>query len=214
LKGKTHWHFSTHGSFDSTEPRRSALAMKDSASLSVGSLLERDDLGRPRLVVLSACESGVHDIISVPEEFIGLPGAFMSIGARAVLGTLWQVDDRATAMLMARFYDHHLSEGLAPAAALRKAQLWIRFATRDELSHYARAAEAKGHISAGAARHLERVVLGAATEAVRFFDVAHAETPVSTGAGCQMPGPVDGGSGSDRPFAHPVYWGGFIITGL
>ena len=97
LKGKTHWHFATHGTFDLEEARRSALAMKGGVPLSVGTLLETDGLGHPRLVVLSACETGLHDIDRMPEEFIGLPGAFMTIGARAVLGTLWPVDDRAAA---------------------------------------------------------------------------------------------------------------------
>ena len=54
--------------------------MHDAAPLSVGRLLEADGLGRPRLVVLSACETGLYDITSSPDEFIGLPATF--IGAR------------------------------------------------------------------------------------------------------------------------------------
>ena len=141
LKGKTHWHFSTHGLFDFEEAQRSALVMKDGATLSVGSLLAADGLGQPRLVALSACETGLHEVDRMPDEFIGLTGAFMTIGARAVLATLWPVDDRATAFLVAKFYDGHLDEGLAPAAALRNAQLWLRSASRDELIRYALAAE-------------------------------------------------------------------------
>jgi len=34
-----------------------------------------------------------------PEEFVGLPGVFMSVGATAVLGTLWPVDDLAPTLL-------------------------------------------------------------------------------------------------------------------
>jgi CHAT domain-containing protein len=209
LKGKTHWHFSTHGIFDFEEARRSALAMKDGAPLSVGSLLEADGLGRPRLVVLSACETGLHDIDRTPEEFIGLAGAFMTLGARAVLGTLWPVDDRAAALLTAKFYDGHIDEGLAPATALRKAQLWLRSATREELSQYARAAEAQGRLSPDETRQLEQALAGVAGEAVRFFDVA--------GAGISGGGGAAGGEPplrQDRPFAHPVYWGAFVVTGF
>ena len=212
LKGKTHWHFSTHGTFNREEPRRSALAMKGGATLSVGSLLEADDLGRPRLVVLSACETGLHDIVRTPEEFIGLPGAFMAIGARAVLGTLWPVDDRATAMLTARFYDLHLSERFAPATALRKAQLWLKSATREDLVQYAHAAEARGHLRAHQTRQLERAFGAASAGAASFFGAAKAEMAEGSDWAC---GPsARDGPGRDRPFAHPVYWGGFIITGL
>src|SRR5262249_49602676 len=49
LKGKTIWHFATHGTFSPDDARRSALMMKDLATLSVGDLIEVEDLGRPRL---------------------------------------------------------------------------------------------------------------------------------------------------------------------
>ena len=40
--------------------------------------------------------------------------------------SLWNVNDRATAELMARFYHHLLEAGLRPAAALRSAQIDLR----------------------------------------------------------------------------------------
>jgi CHAT domain-containing protein len=120
LKGKNYWHFATHGRFDFDAARHSSLAMKGGAQLTVARLLDTDDLGRPRLVVLSACESGLHDIDRTPEEFVGLPGAFMMIGAAAVLGTLWPVNDLASTLLTARFYELHLRQRLSPPAALRR----------------------------------------------------------------------------------------------
>jgi CHAT domain-containing protein len=93
--------------------------MRDEAMLTLGRLLETEgSLGHPRLVVLSACETGLYDINRNADEFIGLPATFMQIGATGVLGSLWQVDDLATALLMARFYDLHLDKGVAPSAAL------------------------------------------------------------------------------------------------
>jgi CHAT domain len=61
-----------------------------------------------------ACETGLYDIARNPDEFIGLPATFMQIGATRLLASLWQVDDLATALLMARFYDLQLGEGPAP----------------------------------------------------------------------------------------------------
>jgi CHAT domain-containing protein/tetratricopeptide (TPR) repeat protein len=197
LKGKSYWHFSTHGSFDRADARQSALALKNGARLTVGNLMGAQDLGRPRLVVLSACATGLHDIHRTPEEFIGLAGAFMTVGAAAVVGTLWPVSDVATALLTARFYDLHLTEALPPAMALRRAQLWLRDATRTELAAYA-----QGRLDAAQTRQLEQGVGGAAANS------GEAAARGNNGFGAQ-PAPS-----AARPFAHPVYWGAFVLTGI
>ena len=190
LKGRSHWHFATHGMFDLEEARRSALAMKDGESLSVGALLEAEDLGRPRLVVLSACDTGLHDVDRLPEEFVGFPGAFMTVGAQAVLATLWPVDDCATTLLTARFYDGHLCDGLPPSAALRQAQLWLASATRVDLAQYARQKATKSGLSAELVYQLEAAVEGAGVELARFFDFGGAlkqnDWPMPNRAGAEF----------------------------
>jgi CHAT domain-containing protein/tetratricopeptide (TPR) repeat protein len=208
LKGKNHWHFATHGVFDLEEARRSALAMKEGAKLTVGALLEAEDLGRPRLVVLSACETGLHDVERLPEEFVGFPGAFMTVGAKAVLATQWPVDDCATTLVTARFYDGYLNEGLAPAAALRQAQLWLASATRNELADYARQKGAQSGLATEAIRQLQAAVEGAGAELARFFDLAAAHRYNE-----RPPDERVGEEPDRRPFAHPIYWGGFVLTG-
>jgi CHAT domain-containing protein len=47
----------------------------------------------------------------------------MYAGAARVVASLWSVEDRPTAELMASFYRGMLRQGLSPAAALRRAQL-------------------------------------------------------------------------------------------
>jgi len=47
----------------------------------------------------------------------------MYAGAPRVIVSLWSVSDRATADLMANFYNKLLKEGERPSAALREAQL-------------------------------------------------------------------------------------------
>jgi len=84
------------------------------------------DLETSQLVTLSACETGIVDIRLSPDEYIGLPAGFMQAGAPAVVSSLWRVDDRSTALLMERFYQNHLKEGMSLPAALREAQLWLR----------------------------------------------------------------------------------------
>ena len=72
---------------------------------------------RADLVTLSACESALGLRVR-GEGVIGLPHAFLSAGASAVLVTLWRVDDRATALFMEEFY-REMHGGAPPAAALQ-----------------------------------------------------------------------------------------------
>ncbi len=73
------------------------------------------------LVTLSACESG-RGFVTAGDEQIGLARAFLYAGARAVVHSLWRIDDRATRDLMEHFYTG-LRSGRGRATALREAQL-------------------------------------------------------------------------------------------
>lgn len=77
------------------------------------------------LVVLSACQTGLGSgsLADVPagDDWVGLTRAFVHAGARHVVATLWPVEDRATAVLMERFYEA-LGSGADPARALAQAQ--------------------------------------------------------------------------------------------
>ncbi len=86
-----------------------------------------------RLVSLSACETAMVDVRQLPDEFVGLPAAFMQAGAPGVIATLWSVYEQPTVQLMPRLYQQHLTEGKAPAAALRDAVLWLRKQTDTDL---------------------------------------------------------------------------------
>jgi tetratricopeptide (TPR) repeat protein len=201
LKGRSYWHFATHGEFDLFQPHRSALYLKDGARLTVADLLDSQDLGRPRLVMLSACATSLRQIHRIPEEYVSLPGAFMAVGAAAVIGTLWPVDDLATALLIVRFYELHITQELSPATALRRAQLWLRGATCAELAAYI-----EGRLHTDDARQVVRALTRSA-EAAPLLDAA--KEPAH-----DVPEAEDSRQGSERPFAHPLYWGAFVLTGL
>jgi CHAT domain-containing protein/tetratricopeptide (TPR) repeat protein len=136
LKKSSYWHFATHGTFNWKSPRASALLLAEGDRLTIGNMLDQVGLGRPRLVVLSACETGFYDFQHVSSEFIGLPSAFLQVGAAGVIGTLWSVDDVSTALLMMRFYELHLADQVEPATALRRAQFWLRDKTHQELRDF------------------------------------------------------------------------------
>jgi CHAT domain-containing protein/tetratricopeptide (TPR) repeat protein len=76
------------------------------------------------LAVLSACETGLGDVAG-GEGVYGLQRAFHIAGARDVVGSLWRVNDEATAALMALFYRYLWEDKLPPAEALRQAQLAV-----------------------------------------------------------------------------------------
>jgi len=199
LKGKTYWHFASHGQFDWNDARKTGLVMKDREVLTVGALLDaRGSLGAPRLAVLSACETGLYDAASNPDEFVGLPAAFLELGAAGVIGSLWQVEDRATALLMARFYELHIDEGLSPPAALKQAKAWLRDATNRELTAYAQTAMKKARAQEA---QMPDLAASLATRR-RGAGAANGEAPEAR--------EIDP---NEKQFAHPYFWSGFVYTG-
>jgi tetratricopeptide (TPR) repeat protein len=124
-------HFATHGLLDSERPALSALVLSlvdEKGEPQDGFLRAHEiyNLQLPaELVVLSACQTGLGKEIK-GEGLVGLTRGFMYAGAARVLVSLWNVNDRATAELMAHFYQQMLKEGQRPAAALRAAQLELR----------------------------------------------------------------------------------------
>jgi CHAT domain-containing protein len=150
-------HFSCHGYFNGTEPRKSALILANAElnspstqpdsenclSLENGDVLDLTkcltldsiftlNLEQCRLVTLSACETGLIDFRNTSDEYIGLPSGFLYAGAASVVSSLWMVNDLSTAFLMIRFYQN-LQKSLTVALALNQAQLWLRNITKAEL---------------------------------------------------------------------------------
>lgn len=129
-RGKVALHLATHGVIDPNQPTQSYLSLgPDEARLAYRHIPRlAPDLDGIRLVVLSACESGLPvtavdgDHTSVVMSIDGLAAQFRRAGVETLLATLWRVDDAGTQTLMTRFYEQ-LARGQDIATSLRIAQL-------------------------------------------------------------------------------------------
>jgi CHAT domain-containing protein len=72
------------------------------------------------LIVLAACSTG-RGKLRRNEGIDSLAAAFLQAGARGVVATLWDVEDRSSAALFDAFHEH-LRVGERPVDALRNAQ--------------------------------------------------------------------------------------------
>jgi CHAT domain-containing protein len=121
-------HFATHALVDNIHPELSGLVLSlvDQRGEAVEGFLGLQDIYNMKLsadlVVLSACQTALGKQIN-GEGMIGLTRGFMYAGASGVVATLWNVNDFATAKLMARFYKAMERDRMTPARALRQAQL-------------------------------------------------------------------------------------------
>ncbi|MCU1348545.1 MAG: repeat family protein [Acidobacteria bacterium] len=117
-------HFAGHAIVHQTEPASSLLVCASTAGVP-GSLTMRQ-IARMRfdstqVVVLAACSTMTGRNAAV-EGVASIARSFMIAGVPAVVGTLWDIDDREAAPLMRSLHEQ-LARGASPAAALRAAQI-------------------------------------------------------------------------------------------
>jgi CHAT domain-containing protein len=141
LRGYRILHFATHTVADTRFPELSGLVLS-----------QVDAGGRPRsgfvrlpdlyeldlaadLAVLSGCRTALGRELR-GEGLMGLTRGFEAAGVPRVVGSLWRVEDRATAEIMTRFYRAMWHEGASPVAALRTAQRAVRRDPRYRDPHF------------------------------------------------------------------------------
>jgi CHAT domain-containing protein len=157
-------HIATHALVDDIRPALSCLVLSQDAAPSFGEAPGHrtdDGLLRAReiasrwvldadLVTLSACRTGLGlrvggrrylgfataSLPSSSEGYVGFAQCFLAAGARRLLLSMWKVDDRATMLLMKRFYENSTGRydgeragrrgPLSTGVALREARTYLR----------------------------------------------------------------------------------------
>lgn len=125
-------HLASHATPNLNDPLASRLL------LAGGSLTLAELLGlnlHPRLVVLSACQTGVGRLTELSEGVSSLSWAFAGAGAAAQLATLWRVDDRTTAALLGDFYTDLRARHAKDVALAAAKHAWLRRAATPEEGH-------------------------------------------------------------------------------
>jgi CHAT domain-containing protein len=82
------------------------------------------------LVTLSACQTAAGGPSQNGKEMDSLAEDIRQKGAKAVMASLWHVDDDSTGLLMADFYHRWIDTHVTKAEALRQAQLDLLYGRR------------------------------------------------------------------------------------
>ena len=131
-----HIHFATHGTFQSKTPLSSGLLLagdnENDGTLTVDEIY---DLHLPvDLATLSACETALGKVAS-GDDVVGFNRSFLYAGASSIVSSLWKVDDRATSILMQKFYASLNTTD--KRSALRNAQMTVKNTYRSHPYYWA-----------------------------------------------------------------------------
>jgi CHAT domain-containing protein/tetratricopeptide (TPR) repeat protein len=120
-------HLACHAFSGDGRPLRSSLLLSPDPDNQDDGFLQVSEMYGLRtkadLVVLSGCQTGRGKIVENGGN-LGLPRAFLFVGARSVLATLWPISDESGSVFMRYFYDAYFrSEGKAKALQAAKAAM-------------------------------------------------------------------------------------------
>jgi CHAT domain-containing protein len=113
-------HLATHGQFSSRFEDTFILDFDGQINVKdFDTLFRNQNKSIVELLVLSACQTATGDTRAA----LGLAGAAVRAGARSTIASLWQIDDKSTAMFVSGFYQELKSGNITKAEAVHRAQL-------------------------------------------------------------------------------------------
>lgn len=139
--------FLGHGKYNWENPSSSFLGLcKDRSGKGYDDVITLENLVQhipPRLdlITLAGCETGLPKITAQVSDYKGFAEELQSrCDVSIIVSTLWPVQQVSTILLIYQFHKYWLlgdkvtgENLLSPATALRKAQLWLRALTREQV---------------------------------------------------------------------------------
>ena len=127
LTGHKILHLATHGAFVPGSSDKSYLLLGTGEQLTIPKINALTGLSNIHLVVLSACQTALAGPLQDGVEIASAANYFLKGGAKAVMASLWSVDDASTSLTMQQFYKNLASgtpqKPMTKTEALRQAQL-------------------------------------------------------------------------------------------
>ena len=115
-------HWATHAAFVVGTPEQSFVLFGDGTPVTLKDM-KKWQFKNLDLIVLSGCETGLGGNFGTGIEILGLGYQLQNAGARAVIASLWSVDDGGTQALMNAFYAALKTGKYSKAEALQQAQI-------------------------------------------------------------------------------------------
>jgi CHAT domain-containing protein len=169
-----------------------------------------------REIFLSCCETNLGTT-GITDDLLTLSTGFLCAGASTVIGTLWAVDDLATA-LFSTFYYQHRHANYSRDIALKMAQNRLRNLTgadfyrdyaEDLRANFQAYGKANKRDRADLKAEFDRGEIDKAKFNRDYDDLTNAYTKALDAAER-----LDDYSQQDKPFNHPYFWAGFVCQGL
>jgi CHAT domain-containing protein len=212
-------HSSHHAQSRFDNPLESTLILGDGC-ITLGQLMT-PGWRLPQLsdVFLSCCETGLG-LTEITGDILTFSTAFLSAGARSVIGTLWAVDDLATA-LFSIFYYQEWQQGKNRPEAVRQAQVKLRELTGNTL-----AASYKLQLTELLKQKLketdalrkrsqaERKVCSSGSSDYRQWEEEYKKYDKIGKQIYRYLKKLDEYCQESKPFSHPFYWAAFTCTGI
>lgn len=113
------------------DPRQSVLELLGTETLA-SSEISTLNLSYYPVVCLPNCEFIETGELAIAQDFVSIASSFLAAGVSYVMSSLWLVDELPKTLLTLEFH-RGLRQAIPPAAALTKAQRWLRAATQQDV---------------------------------------------------------------------------------